>query len=487
MKWLDQELEAYGQSDSYPFHMPGHKRRSPEPMNPYQIDITEIGGFDNLHHPQGLIRDLQEEIASIYGMERSYLLVNGSTLGNLVSILSVAKRGQTVLIARNCHKSVYHAVSLGSLRVDYIQPEALGSGIQGPVTPASVRKMLTQHPDATAVVITSPTYEGIVSDIRSIAREVHKTGAVLIVDAAHGAHFGMDPYFPESMAKQGADVIVMSLHKTLPCFTQTAVLHLPFQSRIDYGHVEKMLDILETSSPSYILMAQTARCMRFLKEQGRDAFSRYASLLKKLRESLQDLKHLSLLEEVHMDPSKIVISTRGTSLTGEELMTELREKYHLEMEMCSFNYVLAMTSVMDTEEGFQRLDAALHEIDVSLADAGTRNGHGIETRAITGNDRTEAFHGIDNTLLYAPRRQVIPFAEADMAEKEQKESVPLKEASGRIAGETVMIYPPGIPIVVCGEEITEEVTDYIQKAMDTGLEVIGTQSNIAVFKETGSI
>ena len=223
---LEQKLNELEQSDIYPFHMPGHKRAFLPFANPYAIDITEIEGFDNLHHATGILQEAQQKAADLYGAKKTYYLVNGSTCGLLAAISAAVPRGGKILVARNCHKAVYHAMYLRQLVPVYLYPEDTAYGIQGQVTPQMVRKQLEQTPDIRAVVITSPTYDGVVSDVQNIADIVHAYGIPLIVDEAHGAHFGFSPEFPENATRLGADAVIMSVHKTLPAFTQTALLHL---------------------------------------------------------------------------------------------------------------------------------------------------------------------------------------------------------------------------------------------------------------------
>ncbi len=466
MHWLDEELEAYAETDAYPMHMPGHKRRSGMPMDPYAMDITEIDGFDNLHHAEGIIKDLMNETAAVYGAEKAYLLVNGSTVGNLAMILAATEPGDKIIAARNCHKSVYNAMYLNRLRSGYVYPKALDCGILGPVTAEDVKEALEKHPDAKAVMITSPSYEGIVTDLKSAADEVHKAGALLLVDGAHGAHFGFHEYFPASMMDSGADAIVVSLHKTLPAFTMTAALLIPPKSSICIEKLERYLGMLQSSSPSYILMAQAARCIRMLKG-GPAVFEAYAGMLKNFYRQAADLEHIYVLREKGMDPSKIVIMSGESGLSGEELMEILREEYHIELEMCGFDHALAMTSVCDTPEGLDRLNRALHEIDKTCAGAGRK----------AAGPKVEVKEMYSNALLYSPREKNM---EPWEAVTKKREEIPLSQACGRCAAEPIRIYPPGIPFVNGGEIITEEVIEYIQSAAKTGLTLEGGSQGTTV-------
>ncbi|MEE3420051.1 MAG: decarboxylase [Lachnospiraceae bacterium] len=361
MRTLEGELMRHAASDVYPFHMPGHKGRGDEIQ---RIDITEIDGFDNLHDPEEIILEEMERAAAFYGTKRTYFSVNGSTCALLAAISAAVPRGGTLLMERGCHMAVYHAAYLRDLHLQYIDYP----------TPED-EKMRT--PDA--VVITSPSYEGCVKHVEKWAAFAHERGIPLIVDEAHGAHFSMHPYFPKSAIHKGADLVIQSVHKTLPAMTQTALLHL-CSDRVDPDRIQRFFDIYETSSPSYVLMASITRCLHMVSDPQSDLFDRYVDMLKDLREKLAHLAHLHLAgggsciltsdEELppfkagtRVDPGKIVITTTGSALTGPELYDRLREEYHLQPEMKAPDSCLMMTSPFDTQEGFDRLLEALREID----------------------------------------------------------------------------------------------------------------------------
>ena len=478
MKSLYEKLINYGTSDFYGFHMPGHKRNGEIMENglPYQIDITEIEGFDDLHHARELLKEAQERAARVYHAEETCYLINGSTSGILSGLLGCTHKGGRILAARNCHKSVYAAIYMHELDVEYIYPEYdEKTGLNGAIDADAVRRILledrTEHCGKTtisAIVITSPTYDGVVSDIRRIADTVHEFGIPLIVDEAHGAHFGFHPYFPENANQQGADVVIHSLHKTLPSLTQTALIHLN-GNLINRERVRKYVHMLQTSSPSYVLMASMDECIRFL-EREQDAFVLYQERLKKLRRELKKLKKLQLVETNAYDCSKIVISTKNTVkgqevYTGKILYEELLTSYHLQMEMASREYVLAMTSVCDTEEGFRRLKEALFQIDESL-------------------ERKE----IDNTSMELPRLQrVYTSAEAEnlSEEKSNVEILLPKECQERISLEYAYVYPPGIPLIVPGERISKKAVELLQLYEKSGFDIEGLKQSgrIRVLKE----
>jgi len=455
--------------------MPGHKRRVLPFPNPYTIDITEIDGFDNLHHAEGLIREAEERAAKLYGADRSYYLVNGSTCGLLAAICAAARRGDKVLAARNCHKAVYHAISMQGLSAEFLYPAITRGDLQGQITAAQVEEALTKHPDIAVVILTSPTYEGIVSDVAAIAACCHAHGAALIVDEAHGAHFGFGAGFPENAVRLGADAVIMSLHKTLPSFTQTALLHCN-GTRIDPGRVARYLGVYETSSPSYLFMAGMDACIDLIREQGAELFAEYRRRLDAFYRDTADLAQLHVMrredlckeEAYDWDDSKLIIY--AGAMGGEALHQELLGHYHLQMEMVSADYVLGMTSLMDTDEGMRRLVTALHEID-------EKNGRLVTALHETDekNGRLNAAEAGFTARMYRenPRRMQI-YQALDLPYRE----VPLDEAVGKMAADYVYLYPPGIPLIVPGEVITEEFIRHIRECRERKLNVEG-QGNLA--------
>lgn len=485
-----QQLISYGESDVYPFHMPGHKRRALPFPNPYTIDITEIDGFDNLHHAEGLIREAEERAAKLYGADRSYYLVNGSTCGLLAAICAAARRGDKVLAARNCHKAVYHAISMQGLSAEFLYPAITRGDLQGQITAAQVEEALTKHPDIAVVILTSPTYEGIVSDVAAIAACCHAHGAALIVDEAHGAHFGFGAGFPENAVRLGADAVIMSLHKTLPSFTQTALLHCN-GTRIDPGRVARYLGVYETSSPSYLFMAGMDACIDLIREQGAELFAEYRRRLDAFYRDTADLVQLHVMrredlckeEAYDWDDSKLIIY--AGAMGGEALHQELLGHYHLQMEMVSADYVLGMTSLMDTDEGMRRLVTALHEIDekngrrmTALHETDEKNGRLNAALCETNekNGRLNAAEAGFTARMYRenPRRMQI-YQALDLPYRE----VPLDEAVGKMAADYVYLYPPGIPLIVPGEVITEEFIRHIRECRERKLNVEG-QGNLAL-------
>lgn len=451
--YLDRRLKEYGQSDYYPFHMPGHKRRFADAAFPSEIDITEIDGFDNLHDAQEILKAAQERAAALYDAGHTYFCVNGSTCGLLSAISAAVPHGGKVLIARNCHRAVYHAAYLRQLTVEYLYPEINENGIQGVIEPSAVEEMLRTKEGIVAVVLTSPTFDGIVSDIRAIADIVHAHGIPLIVDEAHGAHFGLHPYFPQTAVRSGADVVIQSMHKTLPSLTQTSLVHLRSEY-VKAESLERFLGIYETSSPSYVLMAGMDRCVRILTEQGNELLEAYAERLKKFYREAATLKKIRVVPQMQgKDPSKLLIFADQLGLNGKELYDILLKKYHLQPEMCSGSYVLAITSLADTDEGFERLFTALQEIERAYG--------GRESEASIADFIKQVYRKADKCLE--------PFEAWDR----EAEQILLSDAEGKIAADFVNLYPPGIPLLVPGERITKEMLENLQMCIERRLYVQG--------------
>lgn len=432
------------QKTRVPMHMPGHKRN--RNLANYlarlgaDLDVTEAEGLDNLHDATGILKARMERTAALWGSGRAFWLVNGSSCGILAGVWALVPDGGKVISARNCHRSVLNALILRRARTEYILPKVDEAGIAGPISPASVADALEKNPDAKLVIVTSPTYEGILSDIPAICGVAHARGVPVLVDEAHGAHLGFGHGFPDGAVKAGADVVVQSLHKTLPSLTQTAVLHLNGE-RADGEEVRRALAIFETSSPSYLLMASVDGCVDLLRERGDALFSAWRDGLDALRARLSGLKRLSLDGGGTRDPSKIVVRTGQSNLDGARLAALLRAR-GIEPEMAAPRYVTLMTGMGDTDETLAALADALMEIDGEM-------GPGRETPL---------------PRLALPARALHPWeAEGRPAEARQPEN-----AIGRVSAEAVWAYPPGIPLVVPGEVVSAEIAQAIRRICGQG-------------------
>lgn len=471
---LQSQLQAYAASGLYPLHMPGHKRRvCPAPGLPYAWDLTEVPGVDDLHDADGILADAMARTAALWGARRSWYLVNGSTCGILAAVRAavMTRRSRVLLCARNCHKSAYHAIELNGLQVRWLMPDRdRAFGIYGSVPPAEVEAALREHPDAAAVLLTSPTYEGALSDLERIAALCHARGVPLLVDEAHGAHYLplAAPYgWQGGAVAAGADLVIQSPHKTLPSLTQTALLHLAGDA-VPAEEVERQLDIFETSSPSYPLMASLDGCTGLLATEGERWFAGWRQALDRFDEAIRPLRRLRVLCHgqdraaghpaifAH-DAGKLLI--RGAGLTGAALADRLRTRFGLETEMSCGNCVLAMTSPCDAPDAADRLAKALLVLD------GEDPG---------GPDPVW-------TALPDPGPAVCTIAEAL---RRPRTLLPEAQAAGRTAAEYLWAYPPGVPLIAPGERITEEFLALTGALRQTGTRLHhtggGDGQNIAV-------
>lgn len=466
-KGLYQALSDYAESDFYPYHMPGHKRNPAggEMADYHKIDITEIDGFDNLYQAEGILKEAQLRANRIYGADETFFLVNGSTGGVLAAIMAATRPFDEILIARNCHRSVYHAAILQGLIVRYYYPKMISEyDICDGVSAEEISALLDTYPEVKAVVITSPTYEGVLSDISGIAAVVHERGGILIVDEAHGSHFGLSSHLPAGAIAGGADLVIHSLHKTLPAMTQTALLHVN-GDRVNREKLRRYLCMLQSSSPSYVLMASMDSCMKFLEEQGQERFAAMRGHYESFCEKTVDLSHIRIGKMTRLsskkhelkgwDPGKMVISVKGTNMTGKELADILRETYHLEMEMQGETYVLAIMTLMDEAAGWQRLADALCEIDDRIEESACEESSASGKKA---------------ALREKPLKSGMALARAFHSEWEK---IPLIKATGRIAADFISLYPPGSPLVAPGEILDEAVIRRIEEYRKIGLNVQG--------------
>jgi arginine/lysine/ornithine decarboxylase len=518
MTTLFKELIKYSQSKHYPFHMPGGKRNPKlvETGLPYRYDISEIEGFDDLHHGVGLIKELEKRASKCYGSDKSALLVNGSTSGLLSGIMACTNKGDKVLVGRGSHKSIYHGILLNELEAVYLYPEYdKEKDIPMEIKPEDVRQALGEDSDIKAVIVTSPTYDGVVSEIGTIAEIVHEKNIPLIVDEAHGAHFGFGGAFPENSNTHGADLVIHSLHKTLPSLTQTALIHKN-GNLVDWEKVRFYLQIFQSSSPSYILMSSIDVCISMLEDDGlrEKLFSEHHDRLRRARGRLKKLSNLELIETKNYDISKILISARKINKTGLELYNILLEKYQLQMEMATGSTVLAMTSISDTEEGLERLVEALEEIDGRYY----KNGQETEKELFTGKKKqknvleenvkgtlkgqeTEKGHeieeehkklkeygilnqhgkGVEDRDIKRPwefpkLEQVYSISKALAKKEPSSRRLPFKDCEKGISREFVYLYPPGIPLIVPGERISLEAIKILLQYEKLGYKIKGIKN-----------
>ena len=470
MSGLFEELMVNRDSGIYPYHMPGHKRQPCDRLTKELcgMDITEIDGFDNLHQPEGMLLRLEQAAAKLYGAEESFYLVNGSTSGILSALSAALPQGGHVLMARNCHKSAYHGAYLRNLQITYLYPSLYQPlDFFDQVEPAQVKSALEAEPDINAVLLVSPTYEGRIQNICAIADIVHEKGIPLIVDEAHGAHLGFGGVSPENSCRAGADLVIHSIHKTLPALTQAALLHVNGKL-IDRQRLRRFLRIYQSSSPSYLLMASIDNALRFVEREGDEAFGKFAKSYGEMLDKLNTCKILRFVpwDRQRQDIGKLVISVAGAGICGRELYDILLREYGLQLEMACASYVLAMFTVNDSAEGYRRMTAALLEIDSRLA----RRAESVLLQPCDDETRMQAG---SSKIWGKPAKSlsnIIPLSEAwDM----DTEEILLEESADRYAGDFVNLYPPGVPVLVPGERFSNQLCEEVKSWLDAGLTVQG--------------
>lgn len=515
MDTLFEQLKDYGGAGIYPYHMPGHKRRAlgkmPEALA--ELDITEVEGFDNLHQPEGILKEMQQYAAAAYGAEETYYLVGGSTCGILSAVSAAIPWEGKLLIARNCHKSVFHAAYLRRLQLSYVYPGRLPDvGIPEAVTARQVQEALDREQGIQGILIVSPTYEGRIAEVEEIAQIAHSRGIPLIVDEAHGAHLGFHPAFFQGSSRAGADLVITSVHKTLPAMTQAALLHVN-GALVDRRMLQRFLRIYQSSSPSYVLMASIDNALRLAAEQ-EILFQQMVDNWNRMLDNLSECRSLKIWPPVFLPPreyqtrqdiGKLVISVQGTEITGQELYRELLENYNLQMEMVCDSYVLAMFTIADTVQGYERLTEALLELDSRIGQLEGRRRFQVEPGArlsaqifgmrdslesggerATPEERATPGEETEQGQRAEQREEAAPEAEQKAQPPESRDSIPfaecwdlpvkwtpLGEAVGRYVGEFINIYPPGIPILVPGERLEKAHLELIEQYLADGLQVQG--------------
>lgn len=500
-EYINEALEKYIEKGTYPWHMPGHKRQPlEEPDNfwngVYTHDFTEAKDLDDMHEPEMFIADSLAEMRKVYGTFATYMLVNGSTSGLMTAIHATCHRGDVILAARNCHKAVYNAICMLELEPEYIVPDyvsmswpdgvgqnevgAISNGmsertdILGDISPdkleSALRGLVADDRKPRAVIITSPTYEGVISDIRAIAEIAHRYGIYLIVDEAQGAHLNfMEGH--ETAMQQGADIVIESLHKTMPALTQTSLLHV-MDPELD-ERVRRYLQIFQTSSPSYIFMQSMEKAVAF-GANNRDEFARYRRRLEAFAGQCDGLRNIRLFRPdvssvkkaggcaackvFDHDEGRLVFVVRpgtvdesGQKFTGVMLAEILADRYGLIVEMASVSYVICISSVVDSADSYDILFNAVAEIDGNL---------GYEP------DKTDR----QELDIISGRRSAMP---PGTAWDRPVESVPIEGAAGKVSGAFVYAYPPGIPVLAPGEVVDRQAVNGIKSMIDSGLNVAG--------------
>lgn len=468
---LVEAMLHYREEQVYPLHTPGHKggRGMAQPLKSQlglpalQLDVSLMAELDDIHQPEGCLKEAQELAAKLYGSDACFFSVNGTTEAIHALLLTALNPGETVLIPRNAHRSVEGGLILADARPVYLWPEYVQTfGLYGQITAIQVEKELTAHPEAKAVFLTSPNYYGLAADVTAIAQVAHAHGAVLLVDEAHGPHLGFHKLLPPSALQGGADACAQSTHKLVGAMTQCSMLHVQ-GVRLDLQRAADVMSLLTTTSPNYLLMASLDAARAQLEEHGNAMAGDAIRCATELREALRQFKDLQVLDlnvegqagVAALDVTKVTVNFRYWGLSGVAVANFLRQK-KIAVELADTENVLFLVTYADATpewpEIVQRIVAALRELRERYA-GGNKNLAGAVLEA----------------QLPRMQPQVTPHQVFYAA----KESIPREQAAGRICAESIAFYPPGIPVVVPGEKITPALLNYCRQMLALNLIVHG--------------
>jgi arginine decarboxylase len=457
---LFQALLAYQRLAPVRFHMPGHKGGPGYPpevaeafrRNAFGMDVTETRGMDNLHLPSGVIRDAQDLAARTFGADHTFFLTNGTTAGVHAMIMTTCKEGQKIIIPRDAHLSVIGGVILCGLVPVFVYPKIDPEwGISLGIPTEEYERALRENPDVKACLITRPNYYGIAWDLRPLAELCHAHDIPLLVDEAHGAHIHLHPALPQSAVDMGADMVVQSTHKMLGSFTGSSMLHT-IGNRIPPDRVQRMLAILQSTSPSYLLMVSLDIAATVARMRGHVLMSKALELAAYARERLSGIDGLRVLDRPGMDSLKLTLSAVGIGLAGYELKARLMDEFNVRVELADFENVIAFITYADTKDTVDELvDAVLNLVGQGSREARARVHAGDQAKF--------------TRALFAPAERVLLPRQATLA---AHELINLSQAEGRVCAEVVAPYPPGIPLLYPGEVIDRDHLDVIDHALQLG-------------------
>ncbi|KAH7440677.1 hypothetical protein KP509_03G005400 [Ceratopteris richardii] len=475
------------------FHFPGHRRGNAAPpslarllgLAPFTHDLPELPELDNLFAPEGVISQAQSCAASVFGADSTFFLVNGSTCGIQAAIMATCPPGHTLILARNCHFSAFSGLVLSGAKPLYVMPGYdLEWDIAHGIDPEDVEKAFVdvrrqdEHAKIGALLITSPTYHGVSSDVKRIADICHKYGVPLIVDEAHGAHFQFHDEFPKSALQQDADIVIQSTHKVLSSLTQSAMLHVR-GNMIDSALLRKCLQTLQSSSPNYLLLASLDASREHASTSARAALSTALQLAEEARKLLVQIKGVEVLSikdiqdkgsncAKSVDPLRITVSLREIGLSGFEVDDILRLKYQVIAELPSLQSITFAVSLGTTHDDINSLVAAFRAIA-----KGELLGFPNTRRKKQDNPSPSFVPGMDALSISMQSRILTP-REAYFAASER---IHAEAACGRVCSELVCPYPPGIPLLVPGERICREAVDVLKAIYGHGGYVTGASDN----------
>lgn len=471
-------LEDYAKSDVTPFDVPGHKRgnvsnKFNEALSTYsmRLDVNSSKKLDMLGNPHGVILESEKLIAEAYGADHAFMLVNGSTSGVQYMIMSVCTQGSKIIIPRNVHKSAINGLILSGALPVFIHPEVdVEWGIANGVSLQEIKKAILENPDAKAIFLINPTYFGAVSDLKSIIAFAHKHKMAVLVDEAHGSHFPFHPSFPHGAMAIGADMSTISMHKTGGSLTQSSVLLLN-EGIVTRNQVRTTINLFQTTSASYLLMASIDVARQQLAIEGKKFFGKLLKSVGLIKDRIKEMPGLDVLNYENIDGTgiydidelKIVVKVNDLGFSGFEIYDMLCNEYNIQVELAETNVILAVVSVGDDDKSLELLVNALQ--DISDRFYGKREKLNIQ--AVDVLEKPE--------LLVSPKD----------AYYSQKKSIKIDDAKGEICGESIMIYPPGIPLLIPGEKITEGIIGYYKYLITQNSITINDEENNNYIKVLG--
>jgi len=451
------------------FHTPGHKNgnsidkrlRSFTGKNVYFFDVTVFPEVDSLHDPTGPIKKAQELMAKLYGVKNTFFLVNGSSVGNLSMFLSACSPGDSVILSRNCHKSILSGIIFSGIWPIWVQPNIdQNLDMIFDMTPKQVEDTIDKFPESTAVFITSPTYNGVTADLVKIAEICHKKGKILLVDEAHGPHLKFHKDLPISALEAGADLCVQSTHKILSALSQGAVLHYN-SDLVEYNQVRKIVSMLQTTSPNYLILASIDLARKQVADQGEEMFEKIINYAEESRKRINQLKHFSCCTRKQiqargydLDMTKLTINVTRTGLSGYEIENILAKEYNIQVDCADMFNLIAIMGIGSTKNDTTALVNALEDIDNKY--------HGKQKNWVLD------LPSLSTEMVMMPR---------DVVFSTKTKRVPLSKSAGYISAQTLTPYPPGIPVLIPGERITKEICDYLLNLSSKDIRVSGQETD----------
>ena len=463
---LIEGLQRYSDECNLRFHMPGHKgkketlKRISENIHDY--DVTELSGTDNLHKPIGIIKNTQKRIAETYGVKDSYKLVNGTTSGIISAILACTKPKEKILIQRDSHKSVFSGAILGDLELEYIYPKYNEEfNLNVSIDLIELEKKLKENDDIKAVVLTYPTYYGICCDIGEAARIIHKHNKILIIDEAHGSHLNFVEALPIGAENTGSDIVIQSTHKTLPALTQSSVLHV-CSKKINKEKLQKILAMIQSSSPSYILMSSVENAVEYMEIKGKERLNKNIEIIRtKTMEAVnKGIKIITkdIVKEIggfDFDETKILISLEHVGISGSQLEKILRDKYKIQVEMSDMTYINAFVTAADEPNEIIKLFDSV----INIFELNKQNIKRKKQVKICSIPKLEKAISIRRAF------------------NEESKKIELNNSCNNVSADFIVPYPPGIPLVCPGEIISKEIINILTKLIENDINIIGINDN----------